>query len=73
MAYLIFTQFHDTGKTKQFLVASNNIDLAELKWYAPWRRYCLFPFVQTIWDKNCLQEVQQKIDELMNERKVNAI
>jgi hypothetical protein len=72
--YLQFREINYEGrKTKTFLVSSTsfdrlNEDIAEIKWYSAWRSYCLFPFVQTIWDKNCLNEINDKIDELMNER-----
>ena len=45
------------------------VKLGLVKWYAPWRQYCFFPHNNTVWAKNCLTEVNEFIEGLMNERR----
>jgi hypothetical protein len=33
------------------------IDLGEVKFYPQWRKYCFFPFVNTVFDTACLEEI----------------
>jgi hypothetical protein len=44
-------------------------NLGEVKWYAPWRRYCFFPNQCTLYDASCLQEIVSHLDDLMKQRK----
>lgn len=45
-----------SGKTSQWYVqdAGGRV-LGEIKWYARWRRYALYPEPETVWEQNCLQ------------------
>ena len=56
-----------TKKYQIFNIAWDNY-LGEIKWYAPWRKYCFYPGDSTVFDSKCLQDIQDKIDELMAER-----
>jgi hypothetical protein len=29
--------------------------LGEIRWYAPWRRYALYPEPETVWEQDCLR------------------
>ena len=42
----------------------SEIKIAEIKWYGAWRKYCLFPSSNTIWDKKCLNEIIKFLDNL---------
>jgi len=55
--FLSFTQVGDTGKTKIFNVCpvSGNPLLGQVKWYAPWRKYCFYPSPVCVFDTGCLQ------------------
>ncbi len=44
--------------------------LGVIKWYAPWRRYCFWPASHCLFDRSCLSEVIEFIDEQMQARKV---
>lgn len=48
---------------------SGDYSLGKIKWYPAWRQYCFFPEEQTIWNKDCLQEIKIFIQKLMNDRK----
>ncbi len=43
--------------------------LHEIKWYGRWRQYCFFPEEGAIWNTRCLEDVQEVIKALMDERK----
>ena len=55
-----------SGKTRIWIVAST-LDkedsreqytwLGQVKWYAPWRRYCFFPAERTIFEQQCLRDI----------------
>lgn len=70
VSYLQFNQVRDTGKTKVFQVVSiqRGIPLGEVKWFAAWRRYVFFPEQSTLFDANCLDELQRFIGRLMLDR-----
>lgn len=43
--------------------------LGFIKWHGAWRKYCFFPESETIFDVSCMEEIMQKIRELMAARK----
>ena len=71
--YLSFVELMSKGKTKVFEVR-NKISggcLGSIKWYVPWRRYCLFiDFPGLVFDAGCLADIQDFINSLMTERRV---
>ena len=44
--------------------------IGEIRWFSRWRQYCFYPYMNTIWNFNCLNDVNSVITELMTERKV---
>lgn len=47
-----------SGKTFIWgVVAEGGEKLGEVRWYAPWRRYALYPQPGTVWEKTCLRDV----------------
>lgn len=45
-----------SGKTGIWYVQdADSIVLGEIRWYAQWRRYALFPEPGTVWEKDCLR------------------
>jgi hypothetical protein len=64
---------HYGGKTKRIIVVSKkhlNI-LGAIKWYGAWRQYTFYPEPDTIWiwNKECLKDIINYINNLMQERK----
>lgn len=43
--------------------------LAEIKWYAPWRKYCFFPEDDIVFDNKCLKEILDFINFLNEKHK----
>lgn len=35
--------------------------LGEIKWYAPWRKFCFHTTNNTVWDNKCLQQLNDFI------------
>lgn len=44
--------------------------LGHILWYGPWRQYAFFPERATIWNPECLRDVNARIEALMEERRV---
>ena len=72
--YLEFALIHDTGKTKVISVdsKSSGARLAVIKWYGPWRQYVLEPESDTIWNRDCLEDVNAQMKALLAERRIPA-
>lgn len=52
---------HGTGKAP--------IILGRIQWYSPWRQYTFSPAYPTVWNKDCLNTINEFIINLMEERK----
>lgn len=72
-----YLRFYETQpedrKTKVVYIYSvrNGDELGVIRWYGAWRQYAFYPTVQTIWNTDCLNEINKEIRRLMNERKVD--
>jgi hypothetical protein len=72
--YLKFIEVEAKTKTKVFEVRNKLYGdlLGFVKWYAPWRKYCLFlDSAGIVFDANCLADIHDFINTLMAERKGN--
>lgn len=70
--YLSFIEDdHYKGKTKRITILSKRhcSVLGEIKWYGAWRQYTFWPDQGTIWNTQCLEDVQNYIRALMAERR----
>ncbi len=58
--WIFFSYRHKSksGKTNIWQVqdAASRV-LGEIRWYASWRRYALFPDTGTVWERDCLRTV----------------
>ncbi len=66
---LKFVPVRSTGKTFIWNILNGQVWLGEVRWYAPWRRYCFYPKAGTIFDASCLREIVWFIDQQMQARK----
>lgn len=59
------------GTTSVWHVRSNSSGavLSQIKWYGPWRQYCLYTFPNSIFNKGCLEDINDFITQLMDLRK----
>jgi len=74
--WITFNLYEDTGKTKKFNVLTKDttpIKLGEVKWFGRWRQYSFFPEPSTVFEKQCLGNIIDFINSLMQERKTNKL
>lgn len=70
MSFLNFIEIGSKPKTKIISVQNNsNNEIAVIKWYAQWRKYCVFFNSETIFDSKCLNEVLNYLDEINKNHK----
>lgn len=44
--------------------------IGQIRWYAPWRKYCFFPASQSVWEQDCLRFVAEFVEaETVKHRK----
>ena len=73
MSYLAFTEQHLPGhKTLSIEVRSavHGDLLGRIKWFGRWRQYAFFPESGTVWNPDCLRDVNDRIASLMEARRV---
>ena len=46
------------------------IEIAVIKWYGAWRKFCLFTNSEIVWDNKCLTIVVQLLDKFNEEWKL---
>lgn len=70
--YLNFDRVGSTGKTDIWEVGSKSQGsvLGEIKWYGPWRQYCFFPSSNTVFNRECIADISEVINQLTQLRKV---
>ena len=73
--YLQFVEFEKKAKTRVIAVKNihHNEIIGIIKWFSRWRQYCFFPTNETIWNINCLNDVNEVITMLADERKKKTV
>ena len=59
----------DSGKTVIYDVFNADVNLGEVRWHGPWRKYCFYPKDNRLFDRSCLMEIVGMLDEQMKARK----
>lgn len=69
--WIEFQECISYGKTKVFDVVSkeSSFVIGQIKWYSPFRKYSFFPKDGTVYEQTCLNDIADKLKELMEERK----
>jgi len=64
--YLEFLKVAMLPRTNVYSVISkrSGFNLGQIKWYGAWRQYCFFPCGETIWNKDCLADIQKFLKEI---------
>jgi len=56
-------------KPKTMVIAVVNLksgeELGIIEWFSKWRQYCFMPYGSTVWNINCLQDIQNFITAIM--------
>lgn len=70
--WLNFELFEKGEKTSKYDVTTKDgIHLGVIKWFGRWRRYSYFTSNDPILEPQCLRDIANFIDGLMEERKKN--
>jgi len=68
--YFTVTLFESKPKTMVLaLISRHNDTLGFIKWYGPWRQYCFFPSIETLFSKGCLADVETVLEEVNKHHK----
>jgi len=60
-----------SGKTNIYQVVSNGVFLGDIKWHAPWRKYAFFPDANTLYEQDCLKDLESFLTEITVKYKKN--
>jgi hypothetical protein len=62
---------HTSRKTRVLNVISisSKKQLGQIRWYARWRQYVFHPNALTIWNSNCLDQIEQELGKLNREHR----
>ena len=55
-----------------YIFEFNTNCIGEIKWYAPWRKFCFYPDADTVWDSKCLTEIIKQVAKFNLEYKQGA-
>lgn len=68
--YLKFVLVKFKPKTNVYAVISINHDdeLGRIEWFPRWRQYCFMPLGMTVWNTNCLDDIQKFLNTIMASR-----
>jgi len=69
--YIHFELLGDTGKTTRWCCRNtrSNSVLGGIYWNGAWRQYCFHPFPETVFSSGCLEDIQDFIGQLMEQRR----
>lgn len=69
--YITFDIVGSTAQTDviNILSISSQFILGQIRWYGPWRQYCFMPSARSVFNRTCMGEIVDKINELMDERR----
>jgi len=70
--YIEFDKVGDTGKTEiwNVLSISSGFVLGQIRWYGAWRQYCFYPSGNSIFNIECMRQIQAEIKTLMDSRRL---
>lgn len=70
--WLYFSYVTTKNKTHTVEVknAKSRCLLGTIKWYGAWRQYCFFSEPDIVFSSGCLEDIQNHIRQLMDERSV---
>jgi len=69
--YMKFDKIGDTGKTEiwDILSKSSGFVLGKIKWYGPWRQYCFYPSPNSVFNNDCMTDIQKLIKNLQEDHR----
>ena len=75
MNYLRVEKEGDTGRTEIHGVFSalHGDRLGTIRWYGAWRQYAFFPERETIWNRDCLRQMAEALDDAMRGQQLRRL
>lgn len=72
--FIHFVCIKQNPKTAVWSCRNNRSDgqLGVIGWYGPWRQYCFFPNISTVFNVGCMEDINHFIGQLATERKQGA-
>ena len=66
--FISFKLLEKKPKTSVYAVINVKLGniLGIIKWYPSWRQYCFFPESDTVFNKDCLSDIENFVQELMD-------
>ena len=57
--WIRFDELTPCAATKRWAVVPTNGSgqVGVVKWYGPWRKYCFFPMIETVFEQVCLRDI----------------
>lgn len=70
-SYIKIELIDKNPKTNVYSVKNKKSDnlLGFIKWYGAWRQYCFFPINSTIYSRDCMKDINDFINKIMEKRK----
>lgn len=70
--WLVFGKLDFLGRKTQFwqVVSVKGAFLGDIKWFGRWRCYAFFPEEETVFNSECLKDLEIFMGKLMHERKL---
>lgn len=62
--YINFKLIEQKPKTGIYQCCNNKsgVEIGIVKWYSPWRQYCFLPSADTIFNKGCMEYINDFIE-----------
>jgi hypothetical protein len=54
------------------VLTKDNVKLGEIRWFGRWRKYCFFPWTDTLYEETCLRDISQFIEEETKSQRESA-
>lgn len=51
---------------------SSGVQLGRIAWFAQWRQFCFWPEAATVFNSECMHDIQEQIAKLRGERRGGA-
>ena len=73
--YIDFVVVDEKPKTKVWgLFAKKDYDvIGQIRWYPPWRQYCLFPSDDVVFSAGCLSDIVEFIAKANREHRTGGV
>ncbi len=70
MSYIEFRRLPSKRKTSVWSVCATRSGkaLGVVQWFTGWRQYCFMPLEDTVFSKGCMEDINDFISQLMQER-----